>query len=159
LYLLTVPLPTLIFNQIALPLQLIASITSERILNLLNIPVFREGNILQLPNITLSVAEACSGIRSLMSLITLAVMLAYFLPVRWAWRLLFVASAVPIAIVANSMRVAGTGILARYWGQAAAQGFFHSFSGWLIFVVAFAMLMLEMTVLTKMKGAAAKASA
>ena len=149
LYLLTVPLPAIIFNQIALPLQLFASTVSEHVLGWLNIPVFREGNILELPNMTLSVAEACSGIRSLMSLITLAVMLAYFLPVRWKWRVAFVVSAVPVAVLCNSARVAGTGILARHFGEAAAQGFFHSFSGWLIFVLAFALLSLEMMLLGK----------
>jgi exosortase len=149
LYLLTVPLPSIIFNQIALPLQLFASTVSENVLGWLNIPVFREGNVLELPNMTLSVAEACSGIRSLMSLITLAVMLAYFMPVRWKWRVLFVASAVPVAIICNAARVAGTGILARHFGEVAAQGFFHSFSGWLIFVLAFALLTVEMMVLNK----------
>ena len=149
LYLLTVPLPSIIFNQIALPLQLFASTVSENVLGWLSIPVFREGNILELPNMTLSVAEACSGIRSLMSLITLAVMLAYFMPVRWKWRVLFVASAVPVAIICNAARVAGTGILARHFGESAAQGFFHSFSGWLIFVLAFALLTLEMAIINK----------
>lgn len=149
LYLLTVPLPSIIFNQIALPLQLFASTVSENVLGWLSIPVFREGNILELPNMTLSVAEACSGIRSLMSLITLAVMMAYFMPVRWKWRVLFVASAVPVAIICNAARVAGTGILARHFGESAAQGFFHSFSGWLIFVLAFALLTLEMMIMNK----------
>jgi exosortase len=151
LYLLAVPLPAIIFNQIALPLQLFASTVSEKVLSALNVPVFREGNVLELPNITLSVAEACSGIRSLMSLITLAVMLAYFLPLRWGWRLVFVISAIPVAILSNSMRVAGTGILARHWGEAAAQGFFHSFSGWLIFIVALALLTGEMTIFIRLK--------
>lgn len=149
LFLLAVPLPAIIFNQVALPLQLVASVVSEKTLNMLSIPVFREGNILILPNITLSVAEACSGIRSLMSLITLAVMIAYFLPARWLVRCLFVLSAVPVAIVANSMRVAGTGVLARHWGEAAAQGFFHSFSGWLIFVVAMLILAGEAMLCTR----------
>jgi exosortase len=151
LFLLAVPLPAIVFNQVALPLQLIASMVSEKVLTVLNIPVFREGNILALPNITLSVAEACSGIRSLMSLITLAVMIAYFLPVRWLWRCLFVFSAVPVAIFANSMRVAGTGILARHWGEAAAQGFFHSFSGWLIFVFAMIILGIEAGIFVKLQ--------
>jgi exosortase len=152
LYLLTVPLPAIIFNQVALPLQLFASTVSEHVLNALNIPVYREGNILQLPNLTLSVAEACSGIRSLMSLVTLAVMLAYFLPTRWIWRVAFVATAVPVAIICNSARVAGTGVLARYWGEAAAQGFFHSFSGWLIFLLAFVILFAEMAMLGRLLG-------
>ena len=149
LFLLAVPLPAIVFNQVALPLQLVASVVSEKALTVLDIPVFREGNILILPNVTLSVAEACSGIRSLMSLITLAVMIAYFLPARWLVRCLFVLSAVPVAIVANSMRVAGTGVLARHWGEAAAQGFFHSFSGWLIFVVAMLILAGEAMLCTR----------
>jgi exosortase len=151
LLLLAIPLPVLIFNAVALPLQLIASSCSEAALQLFNIPVFREGNILQLPNVILSVAEACSGIRSLMSLITLGVMMAYFLPVNWWLRCLFVISTIPIAILANAFRVTGTGVLGRFYGEAAAQGFFHTFSGWLVFVLAFAVLLGEVALLMKIK--------
>jgi exosortase len=134
---LMIPLPAVVFNQIAFPLQLLASRVGEAAVAAAGIPVVREGNVLELPNITLAVAEACSGIRSLISLITLAVALAYFTEQRpWA-RALVIASALPIAIAANAARVAGTG-LASYWiGARAAEGFFHAFSGWLMFGAAF----------------------
>lgn len=149
---LSIPLPQIVFNLVALPLQLIASAWAEASLHLLKIPVYREGNILLLPNTALSVAEACSGIRSLMSLITVGVLIAYFMPTRTWVRALFVLSTVPVAIVANAFRVSGTGVLAHYYGAAAAQGFFHTFSGWLVFLFAFCFLMVEVTVLVKLFG-------
>lgn len=135
---LMVPLPALVFNQIAFPLQLLASQVGETTLAAAGIPVLREGNVLELPNTTLAVAEACSGIRSLISLITLAIVLAYFTERRPGARVLIVASAVPIAILANASRVAGTGFASHWFGAQAAEGFFHGFSGWLMFAVAFA---------------------
>jgi exosortase len=146
---LAIPLPAIIFNVVSLPLQLIASEWAESFLRVCSIPVFREGNILMLSSQTLNVTEACSGIRSLMSLITLGVMLAYFLPFRWWIRGLFVATTIPIALVANAFRVAGTGILGKFFGDAAAQGFFHTFSGWIVFVSAFAVLFTEVMLLMK----------
>src|SRR5205823_7262587 len=92
---LSIPLPALIFNSIALPLQLFASAWAESALQLCRIPVYREGNILQLSTQSLNVTEACSGIRSLVSLITLATMLAYVLPVKWFARIILVISAFP----------------------------------------------------------------
>jgi len=137
---LMVPLPAILFNQIALPLQLIASRVGEATIAAFGIPVLRDGNILELPAMTLAVAEACSGIRSLISLVTLAIVLAYFAG-RGAWgRAVVVASAVPIAIAANAARVAGTGLTAHWIGRSAAEGFFHGFSGWLLFLTAFAAL-------------------
>jgi len=135
---LMVPLPALVFNQIAFPLQLLASRVGETALATAHIPVLREGNILELPNTTLAVAEACSGIRSLISLVTLAVVLAYFTERRAVARILIVLSAVPIAILANAARVAGTGFASHWFGPKAAEGFFHGFSGWIMFAVAFA---------------------
>jgi exosortase len=135
---LMIPLPAVLFNQIAFPLQLVASRVGEAIIATAGIPIVREGNVLDLPNIRLAVVEACSGIRSLMSLITLAVVLAYFAERTLLARLLIVASAVPVAIAANAARVAGTGLLAVWLGPRTADGFFHAFSGWLMFVVAFA---------------------
>jgi exosortase len=156
LLLLAIPLPTLVFNAVALPLQFIASAWAEQFLRLLHIPVFREGNILALASINLSVAEACSGIRSLMSLITLGVMVAYFLPLRWWLRSLFILSTIPIAIIANALRVGGTGYLAHHYGEEVARGFFHSFSGWLVFVFALVVLMAEATILLRLRFARVK---
>jgi exosortase len=134
---LMIPLPAIIFNQIAFPLQLLASRAGEAVLNVAGIPVLREGNVLQLPTRPLEVAEACSGIRSLVSLLTLAIVLGYFTERRTGRRVLIALSAVPIAILANAARVAGTGLASELVSPAAAEGFFHTFSGWLMFVVAF----------------------
>ena len=140
--LLMVPLPSIIFNQVAFPLQLVASQAGEAVITTAGIPVLREGNVLQLPSRTLEVAEACSGIRSLVSLLMLAIVLGYFAERRTGARVLIALAAVPIAIVANAARVAGTGLTAEWVSPAAAEGFFHTFSGWLMFVVAFAGLLL-----------------
>ena len=138
--LLMIPLPAIIFNQIAFPLQILASKFAEVALTILQVPVLREGNVIVLPNTSLEVAEACSGIRSLVSLMTLGIVYGYFVDSRiWARAVIAVAT-IPVAIVANGLRVAGTGIAARYYGQEAAQGFFHSFSGWIVFLAAFMML-------------------
>lgn len=134
---LMVPLPTIVFNQIAFPLQLFASRIGEVAIASAGIPVIREGNVLELPNSTLAVAEACSGIRSLISLITLALVLAYFSERRPLARTVIVLSAIPIAVLANAARVAGTGFASHWFGARAAEGFFHTFSGWLVFAVAF----------------------
>lgn len=138
---LAVPLPAVLFNQIAFPLQLLASQCGERVLTLAGVPVLREGNILVLPTTTLEVAQACSGIRSLMSLLALGVILGKLRePRRWA-RAVLALLTVPVAIAANAARVAGTGLLASYIGARAADGFFHTFSGWVMFVIAFALLL------------------
>ena len=138
--LLMIPIPAILFNQIVFPLQLIASQAGESAIAAAGIPVLREGNIIILANTTLEVAEACSGIRSLVSLLTLAIVFGYFTDSRPGVRLAIALSAVPVAIVTNALRVAGTGIAAHYYGSAAAEGFFHSFSGWIVFIAAFAML-------------------
>lgn len=141
LLLLAIPIPLLIFNRIAFPLQLIASDYAARIINLIGIPAFREGNVIELAEMKLEVVEACSGIRSLMSLATLAVTYVYFAEPQWWRRIAMVASVVPIAIVTNAARVTATGIMAHYRGEEAAQGFQHAFSGWLMFIVAMILLL------------------
>jgi exosortase len=139
--LLMVPLPAIVFNQVAFPLQLLASRAGEAALGSVDIPVLREGNVLVLANIKLEVAEACSGIRSLVSLLTLGVVLGYFSDERRWVRTAIALSSIPVAIVANAARVAGTGIAAHRFGAAAAQGFLHEFSGWVVFVVALALML------------------
>jgi exosortase len=148
--LLMVPPPAIIFNQIAFPLQLLASRFGEATLQMFSIPVLREGNVITLANTTLEVAEACSGIRSLISLLTLGIVYGYFADRRPAVRLVIALSTIPIAIVANGIRVAGTGIAAHYYGSEAAEGFFHTFSGWIVFVAAFALLYLLTTVIVRL---------
>jgi len=161
---LAMPIPSIIFNKIAFPLQLFASRCAVWSMSLLGIPVLRQGNIIELKPLNsfdtkkLEVVEACSGIRSLMTLVTLAVVFAYFTHTPaddepgsgkrfgwfrsyWFWRaVILVGSAVPIAILTNAFRVSGTGVLAHYYGTAVADGFFHSFSGWAIYIVAFILL-------------------
>jgi exosortase len=102
--------------------------------------VLREGNLIVLPNTTLEVAEACSGIRSLISLLTLGILFGYFVDSRTWMRVLIALATVPIAVFANGARVAGTGIAAHYYGPQAAEGFLHEFSGWLVFVVSLSLL-------------------
>jgi exosortase len=135
-----IPIPTIVFNQLTFPLQLLASRTAAFALPLLGVPVLREGNIIQLPAMALEVAEACSGIRSLMSLATLAIIYGYLMETRTAIRVILAIAAIPIAVLANSLRIVGTGLLVQYWDPDKAQGFFHTFSGWLIFVVSLVML-------------------
>jgi exosortase A len=139
--LLMVPLPAVVFNQLAFPLQLVASRAGEAVLSASGIPVLREGNVLVLPTATLQVAQACSGIRSLVSLLTLAILLGKLTEAGIARRIALALLAVPVAIAANAARVAGTGLAADWIGPRAAEGFFHEFSGWLMFVVAFALLL------------------
>jgi exosortase len=138
--LLMIPLPAIVFNQLAFPLQLLASQVGETAIAAAGIPVLREGNVLELPGTRLEVAEACSGIRSLVSLLTLAIVLAWFTEPRNGRRVVIALSAIPIAILANAARVAGTGLMSHWIGEEAARGFFHTFSGWLMFVVAFVLL-------------------
>jgi exosortase len=139
--LLMIPLHAIIFNRIAFPLQLLASRFGEACISAASIPVLREGNVLVLANTSLEVAEACSGIRSLVSLITLGLVFGYFADDRLWVRTLIVLSTIPVAIVANGARVAGTGILAHFYGPSAAEGFFHEFSGWVVFIAAFLMIL------------------
>jgi exosortase len=135
-----IPIPAIIFNHITFPLQLMASDFSARALQLMGIPVLQEGNVIQMARTVLEVAEACSGIRSLVTLVTLAIIYGYFLETRLSRRIIFAVAAIPIAVLANGLRVFGTGVLAHYWSPEAAEGFFHTFSGWLIFVIAMLLL-------------------
>jgi len=156
--LLMIPLPAIIFNQIAFPLQLLASRAGEMVISLAGIPVVREGNVLQLPSQTLEVAEACSGIRSLVSLIMLAIVLGHFTERRMAARFVIGLAAVPIAIVANAARVAGTGLASELVSPAFAEGFLHTFSGWLLFVVAFIGLVAVQRLLARSQPVSSPAS-
>jgi exosortase len=131
-----IPLPVIIYNQITFPLQLIASRLATAWLELVRVPVLRDGNILIMSNYSLEVVEACSGIRSLMTLMALAVAYGYLVsPRRWV-RYVLAAFMVPIAIVTNAIRIMGAGLMAHRFGPAAAEGFLHQFSGWAIFLIA-----------------------
>ena len=139
---LMIPLPALIYNQVTFPLQLLASRLASNSLELFGIPVLREGNVLVLPNYSLEVVEACSGIRSLMSLIALAVAYGYFVERRLWARITLVVFMLPIAVASNALRVVGAGAVTYVWGPQYAEGFFHFFQGWLIFVSAVACMLL-----------------
>lgn len=138
--LLMVPLPAIIFNKIAFPLQLVASRVGESAISAMNIPILREGNVLILANATLEVAQACSGIRSLVSLFTLGLVFGYFADKRPWVRAVIALSAIPVAILTNGLRVASAGVAAYNFGSAGVEGLFHEFSGWVVFVLAFMMM-------------------
>ena len=153
---LMIPIPVLIYNQITFPLQLLASRFATFWLQSVNVPVLREGNLIILPNYTLEVVDACSGIRSLMTLITLAVAYGYLMNdrrwVRWVLALLMI----PIAIVSNAIRIMGAGLLTYHFGHEMAEGFFHEFSGWVIFVAALVLMFVCHWLLRKLPGAKEK---
>ena len=136
-----VPIPAILFYAVTFPLQSLAAQNAAWTLDLFGVPVLLDGNVLHLSQITLGVTEACSGVRSLISLLALAMAWAYLtLDKRWAMVVL-VASAVPITVAANSVRVVSTGLIGQWFGMSYAQGFFHTFSGWLIFLFAFVALL------------------
>jgi len=139
---LMLPIPAIVFNQITFPLQLLTSQLAAVVLPWVGVPVLREGNIIHLPAMPLEVADACSGIRSLLSLATLSVIYGYLMESRISIRVLLALASIPIAVAANSLRIVGTGLLVQYWDPERAEGFFHTFSGWLIFVVSLVMLFL-----------------
>jgi exosortase len=139
---LAIPFPAILFNQITFPLQLLASRIASDILPLLGVPTLHEGNVIELPVMKLEVAEACSGIRSLMSLFTLAVFYGYFLERTTRRRVILALASIPIAVTANVARIVGTGLCVQYWDPEKALGFFHEFSGWVMFVISLACLYL-----------------
>jgi len=134
-----VPLPYVLYNAVAFPLKFVATDISVFLLGLFGMPVFKEGNIIALPHTTLEVVDACSGIRSLMTLFTLAFLLGVFQHKRWWKRAFVLLAALPVAILANAARVTATGILTKYdpaWGRGAL----HEATGWLVFVLSFFLL-------------------
>lgn len=149
LLLLMIPLPAIIFYQITLPLQLLASRCATAFIGLLNLPVAREGNIIHLSNISLAVVEACSGIRSLFSLLTLGIVTAYFSQESTFKRILISLLTIPIAIMANAVRVTLSAVFAYYFGSGLAERFYHTVSGWLIFFIAFAFIFLVVWMLSR----------
>jgi exosortase len=136
-----VPIPAIIYSKITFPLQILASELANSALDFLNVPVLREGNILHLSNTSLSVVEACSGIRSLLSLTFLALVYGYFFEKSFWMRVVLFLATVPIAIFANASRVTLTGLLAGS-NPELAEGFFHTASGWVIFMVALGSLLI-----------------
>jgi len=137
-----IPIPGVVYNEIVFPLQFIASRFATWTLETLNLfPIMREGNVLIMPGMSLEVVEACSGIRSLMSLLALAAGFGYVMERSSVARWILFLAMVPLAIISNGTRVMLTALMANYMGPKAAEGFMHEFSGWVIFVVATALFL------------------
>jgi exosortase len=147
-----IPIPAILYNQITFPMQLFASRLASSWLELVHVPVLRNGNILVLSSYSLEVVEACSGVRSLMTLVSLAVAYGYLAESRLWVRCILALLMVPSAIVTNAIRVAVVGMLAHKFGPATADGFLHLFSGWLIFLSAVVMLLLFHRILRRLAG-------
>jgi len=148
LLLFMIPLPGIIYKQITFPLQLLASRLAESALEMMGISVLRDGNILEFANLKLSIIEACSGIRSLLSLSFFSMVYAFFCDNRNWMRWVLLMTTVPIAIIANAGRVVLTGLFGRY-SPELAEGVLHGLSGWVIFVLALAIFMLNHKLLNK----------
>ena len=147
------PIPAIIYARITLPLQLFASSVAETVLNFIGTPVLRDGNVLELANgQRLSVVEACSGIRSLLSLSFLSLIYAYFFDSKVWMRWVLLVATVPIAIAANATRVTLTGLISEYRPDLA-QGFFHTLEGWILFIVALVLLVAFHQVVTRIYNA------
>jgi len=149
---LMLPLPGFIYRNVTFPLQLAASMGSVELLQLLGVSVYREGNVIDLGFSQLQVVEACSGLRYVLPLLTLGVLFAYLGQRAWWKRIFMVFATVPIAVAANVLRVAGTGLVGLYWGSEAAEGFFHGFSGWLVFMVCVGFFALLNWILLRLPG-------
>jgi exosortase D (VPLPA-CTERM-specific) len=143
-----IPLPAVIFQQLSQHLQLISSEIGVGIIRLFGISVFLEGNVIDLGAYKLQVVEACSGLRYLFPLMSLAFIGVYFYKAEFWKRVLVFASSIPITILLNSIRIGIIGVLVEYWGVSMAEGFVHDFEGWIVFMFCTAILVLEMWLLT-----------
>ncbi|MBV5339628.1 MAG: exosortase/archaeosortase family protein [Deltaproteobacteria bacterium] len=135
-----VPVPYSLISLVSTPLQLMATEVSAALIGKCSIPVYREGNMLYFMQTQLEVAEACSGVRSIMALTMISFVFCFLSRDGWWRRAVLVIAAIPIAIVANIFRVTGTGVLAHFYGDGVARGFLHEFSGIAIFIFGFAQL-------------------
>ena len=139
---LMLPLPGFLYRNITFPLQLLSSRLSVNLMNAFGVLAYREGNIIDMGFTRFEVAEACNGIRFIMPLITVGVLFAFAKKRQWWERLVLLCVTIPLAIFANVLRIAGTGFLSTFWGSEVAQGFFHSFSGWAVFMGCFGIFLL-----------------
>lgn len=136
--LLAIPLPELVTQALALPLQFKASQLGAALLETRNIPVLLTGNVIRIPGSELFVTEACSGLRSLTALLGLSVLLGGLVLRHPVTRLVLVGLAILIAILVNGVRVFLTGFLVYFVDPALGRGFMHLTEGWLLFIVSFA---------------------
>ena len=146
-----VPVPDSILGLVSFPLQLFVTKISTFLIQIFSIPAYREGNMVYFAQTQLEVAEACSGIRSIMSYAMLSFIFAYMLDRSWGRRAILVVSAIPLALLANMVRVTGTGILANFYGSKVALGFLHEFSGLAVFAFGFVLLLAEYMLLSRPK--------
>ncbi len=146
------PLPSFLHNRLSLKLKLISSQIGVEMMQMAGMSAYREGNVIDLGFTQLQVVDACSGLRYLFPIIILGLLLAWFFRAPLWKRLLLVISTLPLIILTNSFRIAATGLLYEPFGPKVAEGFFHDFSGWLIFMVTLVILLLEMWLLNKLPG-------
>ncbi len=143
------PFPNFLHNKISVNLKLISSQLGVAMMQLYGMSAYREGNVIDLGFTQLQVVDACSGLRYLFPLIVLGILLAYFFKAAFWKRVVVVISTIPLSIISNSLRIALTGILYEAWGAKVAEGFFHGFSGWFIFMFSLGVLLLEMWILKR----------
>ena len=145
-----IPLPYFIDAMLSFRLQLISSQLGTSFIRLLQIPVFLEGNVIDLGIYKLQVVEACSGLRYLYPLMSLGFLAAYLFQAPLWQRALVFLSTIPITIVMNSLRIGIVGVLVNYWGPQDADGFLHMFEGWIIFIACAGVLVAEMSLLARL---------
>ncbi len=150
LLLLVIPLPSFLFQGLTTNLRLISSTLGVGCLQLVGITAFQDGNVIDLGPIQLQVVEACSGLRFLFPLMTLALLCAYFLKVHMWKRIVLFLSSIPISIFLNGFRIGIIGMLVEMWGRGAADGFLHLFEGWVVFVFGLGLLLAEMWLLLRL---------
>jgi exosortase D (VPLPA-CTERM-specific) len=149
LLLLMVPLPEFLYRNLSASLQLISSAIGVWLIRLFGISVYLEGNVIDLGSYKLQVVDACSGLRYLFPLLALGFIIASITHIAFWKRAVLVLSTIPIAILTNSFRIGIIGVMVEYWGQSMAEGFLHDFEGWAIFMTSFAILMLELWILSR----------
>lgn len=146
----TIPLPNFLYNGLSSYLQLVSSKLGVEVIRLFGVSVYLEGNVIDLGNYKLQVVEACNGLRYLFPLVALGVITSYFYSEALWKKVVIVVSTVPITVLMNSVRIGIIGVLVEYWGIDMAEGFLHDFEGWIVFMACFAILLIEMWLLTKL---------
>ncbi len=137
---LMIPLPYVVYDSVAFPLRLIAASLAGGMLHSMGTPTLVEGNIIHLPYIVLNVVDACSGVRSLISLLAAGTILAYLMLPNRISKIIIVFLVLPVTVATNAVRVVLAGVLAKYIGKEAVEGSMHDFVGWAVFMVAFVFL-------------------